>query len=253
MTLEVITAARRRTRRRLTIAVLIGVGVVAALVYPAGLYVNAHLNDEAVSSPATAAPPSPAASATATAPGVALPAEVTWVRVAGVDLPTSLATGPAQTVGGLARGFAHTPAGAVVAAVHLLVRTTPDVGPAVFEPTLTGQVVGEHAAAMRRTVADVYTQAAAEQGVAYGQPLGDLHATVAGIRVDTYTPLQATLSVLTSAVDTTGVTRYAATTVTLSWTNGDWLLVAPPDGRWDSQVRLLDPASIGGYPPLRAR
>ena len=48
----------------------------------------------------------------------------------------SAATGPRQTVGGLARGFAHTQAGAVVAAVHLLVRTTAQVGPAVFDPTL---------------------------------------------------------------------------------------------------------------------
>ena len=41
MTLDVIAAARRRTRRRLTVAVLIGVGVLAALVYPAGLYTSA--------------------------------------------------------------------------------------------------------------------------------------------------------------------------------------------------------------------
>ena len=250
MTLDVIVAARRRTRRRLTAAVLIGVGVLAACVYPAGLYVNTRL-DDAVSSSATASVPAPLTSP-APASGWVLPADVGWVRVAGVDLPVSAATGPAETVGGLARGFARAPAGAVVAALHLLVRTTPQVGPAVFDPTLEAQVVGAHAAQMRRAVTADYTEAAARTGVAYGQPLGDLSATVAGVRVDAYTDGQASLSVLTSAVDATGVTRFAATPVSLVWVGGDWRLVAPPDGRWDAQVRIVAPSLAGGYPPLRA-
>jgi hypothetical protein len=251
MTLDVIAAARRRTRRRLTVAGLTGLGVVAALVYPAGLYVNAHLEDSSppsMSGPQGSAPPiaSPVA-------GAVLPADVAFVRVAGVDLPMSAATGPAQTIGGLARGFAHTTDGAVVAALHLLVRTTPQVGPAVFEPTLLDQVVGDQADAMRAHVRAVYTQAAAAKGIVYGQPLGDLSATVAGVRVDAYTDELATLSVLTSAIDATGVTRYAATTVRVSFVNGDWRLVATRDGRWDSDVVLLGPDQIGAYPPLRGR
>jgi hypothetical protein len=251
MTLDVIVAARRRTRRRLTVAVLIGVGVLAALVYPAGLYVNAHLDDEAM--PSTSGPPASAPPATPSNDRGALPADVAFIRVAGVDLPVSAATGPAETVGGLARGFAHTRDGAVVAAVHLLVRTTPQVGPVVFEPTLADQVVGEFADAMRTHVANIYAQAAADAGVTYGQPLGGLSATVAGVRIDAYSDNQATLSVLTSAVDATSVTRNAATTIRLSFNGGDWRLVAPRDGRWDSDVVLLDPNQIGGYPPLRGR
>ena len=107
-----------------------------------------------------------------------LPADVRWVRVAGVDLPVSAATGPTQAVGGLARGFAHTPAGAVVAALHLLVRTSPQVGPAVFDPTITAQVVGPDAGGDARQVTADYQQAAAAAGIAYGQPLGDLPATL---------------------------------------------------------------------------
>jgi hypothetical protein len=252
MTLDVIVAARRRTRRQLAVTVLVGAGIVAAAVYPAGLWVNSHLDDQAVAvAPATVAAPWPAGTA---APGTpVLDADVTWTRLAGVDLPASADTGPHEVVGGLARGFAHTRQGAVVAAVHLLVRTTPQVGPAVFGPTLAEQVVGEHTTAMRQLVADIYTQAVTTTGVLYGQPLGDLHATVAGIRIDTYTDDQATLGVLTSAPDAGGVTRYAATTVTLTWTSGDWRMVAPPQGRWDSQVRIIDRAQTGGYPPLRAR
>ena len=251
MTIDVIVAARRRTRRRLTTTVLIGVGVLAVLVYPAGLYVNAHLDDGAIpSTPGPHASPPPA-----TAPddrGV-LPADVSFVRVGGVDLPVSAATGPAVTGGGLARGFAHTRAGAVVAAVHLLVRTTPQVGPVVFGPTLADQVVGQYADAMRSHVATAYAQAAADAGITYGQPLGELPATVAGVRVDAYTDTHTTLSVLTSALDATGVTRYAATTVELSYTGGDWRLVAPRDGQWETAVVVLDPDQISGYPSLRDR
>jgi hypothetical protein len=250
MTLDVITTARRRLRR-IGIAVLVGVGVLAVAVYGAGLYVNTHLDDPPVSDPSTGPVPWPPG--TASAPAALLPTDVTWVRVAGVDLPVSASTGPAETVGGLARGFAHTEAGAVVAALQLLVRTTAQVGPAVFDPTLQTQVVGAHAEAMRRAVTAEYTEAAAQLGVAYGQPLGDLPATVAGVRVDAYTGEQATLSVLTSAVDAAGVTRYAATPIGLVWVGGDWRLVAPPDGRWDSEVRIVDPAQAAGYPSLRAR
>jgi hypothetical protein len=249
MTIEVIAAARRRTRRRLAIAVTVVAACGAGLVYPAGLYVNSHLDDTPASVPATVAAPWPAA----TTSSALLPGDVSWVRVAGVDLPYSAATGPRESVGGLARGFAHTRAGAVTAAVHLLVRSTPQVGPAVYEPTLQTQVVGENAPAMRELVAQIYTQAAAEAGVAYGQPLGDLHATVAGIRVDAYTADSAVLAVLTSAVDAGGTTRYATTTVRLSWTSNDWMLLAPTGGRWDADVRLLDPAQITGYTPLGQR
>src|SRR3954453_9150675 len=104
MTLDVIAAARRRTRR-LTVAVLIGVGVLAALVYPAGLYVNAHLDDGAV--PSTPGPHASALPATGSSNRAAWPADFAFIRVPGVDLPVSAATGPAETVGGLARGFAH--------------------------------------------------------------------------------------------------------------------------------------------------
>src|SRR4051794_9259746 len=140
MTLDVIVAARRRTRRRLTLMALIGMGVLAALVYPAGLYVNAHLDDDA---PRPTDRPNPATPSNPTADRApVLPAGVSFARVAGIDLPVSAATGPTETLGGLARGFAHTRSGAVVAALHLLVRTTPQVGPVVFEPTLLDQVVG---------------------------------------------------------------------------------------------------------------
>ena len=249
MTIDVIRAARRRTRRRLLIAALIPVGI-AALIYPAGLWANTRLaGDPAPPAATTPAPPRP----TSTVDGSVLPADVSWVRVAGVDLPTSPATGPSQVEGGLARGFAHTRAGAVVAALHLLVRTTAQVGPALFDPTITAQVVGPDAAAMRAYVAADYQQTATAAGITFGQPLGDLRARFTAVRVDAYTDAACDLVVLTATTDSTGAARYAATTVHMRWTGTDWALIAPPDGRWDSQVHLTEAAQTGGYLPLPGR
>jgi hypothetical protein len=250
MTIDVISAARARTRRRLLIAVLIPVGI-AALIYPAGLWANTRLDADPAPPAATAtAAPTPIAS---TVDSSVLPTGVTWVRVAGVDLPVSPVTGPTQVDAGLARGFAHARAGAVVAALHLLVRTTAQVGPAVFDPTITAQVVGPDQAAMRAQVAADYAQAATAAGIGYGQPLGDLRARFAAVSIDAYADAACDLTVLTTTADATGTARYAATTVHMRWTGTDWALEAPPGGRWDSQVHLVDPAQTSGYLPLPGR
>jgi hypothetical protein len=242
MTIDVIAAARRRTRR-LVIAVLIGAGVLALAVYPAGLYVNSRLDDGAPSTTAAAPAPWPASSG-----AVVLPADVTWVSVAGVALPVSATAGPRDLRDGLARGFAHTPAGAVLAAVHLLVRTTAQAGPNVFTPTLHDQVVGDHAAAMRAFVADSYRQLAGDTNTT--APVGSLPAALAGVRIDSYTDQAASLDLLTTAVDATGTPRFAATAIQLRWIGADWALVAPEQGRWDHAVRSVTTAQAAAYPPL---
>jgi hypothetical protein len=242
MTVDVIAAARRRTRRAL-IGVGIAVGVLACAIYPAGLYVNSRL-DDAATVPTTAVPLAPWPVKSGPVP---LPADTTWQRVAGVALPVSAAAGPRDQRGGLVRGFTHTPAGAVFAALHLLVRTTPQVGPAVFVPTLRDQVVGEHAQAMRAAVAVDYRQLA---GAGTGGPVGPLPAALAGARLAAYTDTDAAVDLLTTAVDATGTARYAATTVHVTWTGGDWALIAPPGGRWDSVVTPVGVEQAAAYPPL---
>jgi hypothetical protein len=247
MTLDVIATARRRVRRTISISVAV-VAALAVLVYAAGLYVNAGLDGSSPVVAPTVGVPWPAGSADAI-----LPIDVTWTALAGVDLPVSATTGPAQTTGSLARGFAHTRAGAVVAALHLLVRTTAQVGPRVFEPTLTDQVVGADAAAMRLAVELEYRQAAAATGAVYGDPLGPLPAKVAGLRMDSATDARVEVQVLTAVTDAAGTNRYAATSVTVSWSEDDWRLLAPPQGRWDALVRLVTPPGVADYQPLRRR
>jgi hypothetical protein len=251
MTMDVIVAARRRTRRLVACVgvVLVGVAGVAVL----GWLRSPPAPDPAMLPDGAAGAIPSASPAPDPATGAMLPADVTWTRLAGVELPVSATTGPAQITGDLARGFAHSPAGAAVAALHLLVRTTAQVGPGVFEPTIDEQVTGEHATAMRYVVGDLYRRGAAQAGLAYGQPLAELPARLVGIRLDSYTDARADLSVLTAAPDASGVTYYAATPVAVVWADGDWRLLAPPGGRWDELVRIVDPANTASYTQITAR
>jgi hypothetical protein len=252
VTIDVIHAARRRTRQRLLVAALIPTGF-AVLAYPllaSTPTAAVHTAPAATTTAAPAAAPSTPATGAGSRQGGLLPADVSWTRVAGVDLPASATTGPARVEGGLASGFAHTCAGGVVAALHLLVRTSAQVGPAVFSPTIRDQVVGADAAAMLTTVTATYEQAAAASGVDAGQPLPDLSARFGGARIDSCTPATCDLSVLTTAVDVTGTARFAVTTVHLRWTGEDWALLAPPGGRWDSQVLLVTADTAAAFTPL---
>ena len=267
MTYDVLAAARRATIRRsaaaavavLAVAVLTTV-VVAAATRPAGTRPDATAPPGAGSAtmwapgagPPTPAGSTPAGSATGeTAVAVVLPTDLRFAEVAGVALPTSASAGPYDTTGGRARGFAHTPAGAVLAAVHLFVRCTPQVGPSVFEATLREQVVGPDAAAMREQVAAGYDRLRDQAGAAYGQPVGRLAATLAGFRVEQYRPDRAVLAVLTRATDSAGTSHHAATTVAMTWTGTDWALVAPAGGSWDTAVRIVEAAQAATFTPLR--
>jgi hypothetical protein len=247
MTLDVITAARRRTRR--LVLVVAGTGaVICALVYPLGLYANSRLDDNAAPPPAATTPAPVSGSPAAAAVPVVLPADTTWTTVAGVALPVSGTGGPLRREHGLAAGFAHTPAGAVLAAGHLLVNTTPQVGSTVFAPTLRTQVVGENAAVMRAAVEADYRQLGGDP--ATGGPVGSLPAALAGARMAAFTDATAHIDLLTVAIDATGAARFVATPIDLNWTGADWALVAPPNGRWDGAVTAVTPAQAAAYPPL---
>jgi hypothetical protein len=246
MTFDVIAAARRRTRRLVLLVAGTSV-VICALVYPLGLYANSRLNDNAPPA-STAGTTGTSTLPSATPTAVVLPANTTWTTVAGVALPISATAGPQRREHGLAAGFAHTPAGAVLAAVHLLVNTTPQVGSAVFETTLRDQVIGADAAAMREAVRADYR--ALGGNPATGAPIGTLPAALTGVRVTSFTGTAARIDLLTVAVDATGTARFAATPVGVAWTGDDWALKAPPAGRWDGTVTAVTPAEAAAYPPL---
>ncbi|SRR6266511_228629 len=255
MTYDVIDAARRTTRRRASVA---GLVVVAVLGVASAIVLFVANPRGRAAAPSSTGPSQPSASRAvpggsqplaSTGPQV-LPADLAWTEVAGVALPMSSTTGPRDARGGRARGFAHTEAGALLASVHLLVRTTAQVGPTVFDPTIAEQVVGPDAASMRDRVTQMYAQMRDAAQVLYGQPVGRLSAVLRGFRINAYAPTDAAMTVLTEATDDTGMQRFAATEVHMRWTGEDWALVAPAGGTWDAVVLIVTAEQAATFTPF---
>jgi len=259
MTYDVIARARRaRLRRRRRIAAALAV-LAAAAVTVVVQATQGHRGGTGGSPTGpvpggTTVSASPDASGAMPEPGTgaALPEDLAWVPVAGVPLPVSALAGPYDTTGGLARGFAHDRAGAVLAAVHLLVRVSPQVGPAVFEATLRDQVSGPAVPALRAQVTQQYQQLCDQARVACGSPIGVLPAVLRGYRIDVYTDTAVTLRVLTEADAPGTAPLYAATVVQLLWIGTDWSLLAPDGGVWNRSITKVAPEGVGAYHPFTA-
>jgi hypothetical protein len=184
--------------------------------------------------------------------------DLAWVTVAGVEVPVSASAGPHNTSNGRARGFAHDLPGAVLAAIHLTIRLTPQAGPKVFEPTLRDQVVPDSPTspdveALRVTLEADYEQLRRQIGTAAGAPVGRLSTVLRGYQVSDpavsgTAPDAADVRLLTESTSTTGGSLLAATSVTVRWTNSDWAVVAPPGGGWSALVQPV--TSRAGYTPL---
>jgi hypothetical protein len=162
------------------------------------------------------------------APTVTPMPAITWSVVGGVRLPTSRTHGPRNDSDGLASGFSNSEPGAALAAVHLLIRTGPTVGPSVFEPTIAGQATGANVAALELTTNELYTEAGA-------QPFATATGTeLVGYRVGSYagSPGSAAVDVILTSPALRQSGRSLQTTVSLEWINGDWWIVAPPLGDW---------------------
>ena len=226
---------RRRRRRRFTT----GLAILIALV---GLAANqSSQSHHATPAPARTTPaprpssagPKHRASATSTA---ALESDagqnLTWVDFHGMRLPVSATAGPRDTRGGLASGFADTPQGALLAAINIGVRTAAQWGGAIFVPTITRQVTGPAALALLHAEETAYAQLRAATHVRAGQPAGPGYATEDGYRFAAWSPVTATVEVLTIGPTASGATVLAATRVQVAWQRGDWRVVAPPGGNW---------------------
>ena len=82
------------------------------------------------------------------------------VNLDGTKVPLSQQAGPRQGPWPLAAGFADTPAGAVLAAVNIAVRTSGQLGPAIFKTTITEQVTGPDTSALLSAAQKDYAAAA---------------------------------------------------------------------------------------------
>ncbi len=246
-------AARARRRTATVVAVVAAVVLVVAAAVT-GLVLLLGYRDGPVPRPGTGTAgtvPGGSGPVALSSPSPAPPAaadDLSWTTVAGARLPVSRSAGPRDSSAGRARGFAHTPMGAVLAAAHISLRLSPQVGPAVFEATLREQVVGGDAAALGQHLADEYEQARAQLALPYGEPAGRLYATARGYQVGQDSPTTATVRLLIEGPGTSGSVLVALTLHT-QWVGGDWALLAPPGGTWDTSAAVVtDPAGYTRFP-----
>jgi hypothetical protein len=172
-------------------------------------------------------------------------ASVRWSSFYGVELPVSAQAGPFGTSGGIAAGFAHTPLGALLAAVNIGVRANAQWGPRIFGAVIRGQVTGPDAAALLAGCQAAYDQTAQSGQVAGGQPLGTVHVTEQAFRWITYTPAAAILDLVSAGPGDGGATVRASVQMEVVWDGGDWKVVAPPGGDWGNSAAEL--SSLAGY------
>jgi hypothetical protein len=172
-------------------------------------------------------------------------------RTASVDgaaVPVSAADGPARTTGSLASGFSDTPAGAVLAAVNIAVRVSGDLGPAIFVPTINGQVTGTATQDLLSAAWQQYGQDTGTQTSSAGGPAGPATATVTSFRVTAWSPAEASVTLTAAAADT-GSQAQATVQVQLQWLAGDWRLVAPASGNFTaSPATARVPAGFTALP-----
>jgi hypothetical protein len=249
---DIAAAARRRTRAVVATAALVVLGLVAAV---AGLAVALVHRGVAASPPAEAAASWPAAGLVPAASGPigsVPPDDLSWVSVAGATVPVSTMAGPRDSAGGRARGFARTPLGAVLAAVHISVRLCPQAGPAVFEPTLIGQVVGADKDGLAAQLAEDYQAARAQLGLPYGAPAGRLYSTTTGYQVEMQGADAATVLLLIEGPGQDGGVLVALATH-VQWTGSDWVLEAPTRGDWSTVASVVtDPSGYRRFGSPRA-
>lgn len=172
-------------------------------------------------------------------------AGVRWSDYHGVELPSSPSAGPSDTSGGVASGYADTPLGALVAAVNIAVRANAQWGPDIYGPTIRDQVTGPDAGALMSACQASYAQASQAAHITGGAPLGNAYVTEEAFRWVAYTPSDAIVDLVSAGPGSQGTTVRATTRVEVSWSGGDWRVVAPPGGDWGNAAASL--ASLSGY------
>ena len=170
---------------------------------------------------------------------------VSWIDFHGIQLPVSATAGPRRRHNGLARGFADTPLGAVLAAVNIVVRTAAQWGPPVYRPTINHQLTGPGSTALLAADNSDYAAMRAAAHVAPGHPAGRGHAAETAYRLAAYTPTAATADIVTEGPASNGATVIAVTRIHLVWQRGDWRVIAPPGGAWASSASTA--SALRGY------
>ncbi|MGQ0680629.1 MAG: hypothetical protein ACT4OM_13420 [Actinomycetota bacterium] len=174
-------------------------------------------------------------------------ADLRWEQFGLFTLPVSDA-GPKDRDGVSRWGFERTPAGAVMAAIHIPSAASASNGPTVFERTIADQVVGPDKNAFLATVRSEYSASTQVHGASANGELGPERASdvermglkgVWAYRLDSFTSDTVTVQILSLAAPPNSEPIYPNFSVTVKWVEGDWRLVAPVDGSWRSYARNL--------------
>lgn len=224
---------------------ILSAGFLAAIVVLAAFMLRASLGDD--SDPPGGSSPQPTAAGNAggipAGTGNCRPADtnqqipaaappgVNWQIFKSSALPVSAAAGPLITEGDVVRCYAHTPAGALIAATQLSARVELADG--------WRQVVNRSVVAGPGR--EAFVQEHAKQASSAPAGAGSL-AQVAGFRFVTFSPETAVIELVVRA-PTTG--SLASSVTTVKWADGDWKLELQPDGSANSQPRLIE--SLDGY------
>lgn len=144
------------------------------------------------------------------------PGDVQWQLYQREALPYSATAGPRIIDGAVARSYAHTPTGALIAAVQIPARELVSPGDS-WRQVVEQQVVPGPGR-------DRFTQLRSQ--VASDDTPDPRLNQVAGFRFVTYTPALAVIQFASKS--STG--HMQVTTTTVEWSGNDWKLVLQPDG-----------------------
>lgn len=174
-------------------------------------------------------------------------ADVTAVTWQGYSMPVSPSAGPQRMTDTRATGFARTPLGAALAALHISVRMAPMTGPKVYRPAITEQVVGHDTTKQLAAVDTQYRQLAKVAGVSGGAPVIGATPPFTGYRVRDYTDTTATVDlVVTNPYKNTDL-QYA---IPVRWADGDWRIVFNPAATAGGWFTVTKPNPATSYQPF---
>jgi hypothetical protein len=166
-----------------------------------------------------------------TVPTVA-PSGITWQLWDGIALPFSKTAGPEVVTGDIARCYAHTPVGALLAGVQIQYR---------FLLSSHWKAIAEKQL-MPGPGRDALLRVAAQAAATSTPPAPDgTYAQVAGYLFVTYTPQTAVIDIVTRS--DAGAFQEAA--VTVDWSDDDWKVAVQPTGQFTTPAEPL--SSIAGY------
>jgi hypothetical protein len=157
-------------------------------------------------------------------PSASRPAGTHWASVGSMQAPQAPDLyGPQRRSGLFDMCFAHSPAGALLAAANLWAESTAAPPNEVFQRLAVG------------APRDLGSNARLDNG-------GSVQ--LAGYRYDSYSPSQAQISVVLKGPEG----KLAAVVTTMTWAGGDWKYVFPPNGTPPVQVI----SDLTGYVPWSA-